>query len=270
MTATTLPALGLSVLELRTPAEAERAAELLREVWRSPVAPVPANLLRTVQHTGGYAFGAYDDSGALLGMTLGLLSRLPDGEPSLHSHITGVSPAGQRRGIGTLLKQHQRSWALDHEIRTITWTCDPLVRRNLAFNLHTLGAVVDHYLPNHYGSMQDGINAGDDSDRLEVRWDLTGERTLSALQGRLPWVEVADLPAAVSEGPEGGPVVDRSAAGSRLVALPADIEGLRRTDPARATAWRHAVREALVPGLSSGATLRGLTAEGSLVLEDTP
>ena len=45
---------GVDVLELRTPAEAERGAELLREVWRGGESPVPANLLRTVQYTGGY------------------------------------------------------------------------------------------------------------------------------------------------------------------------------------------------------------------------
>ncbi|MCU1602506.1 MAG: family N-acetyltransferase [Frankiales bacterium] len=229
---------GVTVLEMRTPAETERGAALLREVWRSSESPVPSNLLRTVQHTGGYVFGAYDDGGALLGVAMGLLST--DG---LHSHITGVVPAGQRRGLGFALKQHQRWWALDRGLATITWTCDPLVRRNLAFNLHALGADVHAYLPDHYGAMTDGVNAGDESDRFELHWDLLSDRAVQAAQGRLAWV-----------------------AGERTVPLPEDIEALRLKDPALARAWRFRVREGVVPALADGAVVLGLDPEGALVL----
>jgi predicted GNAT superfamily acetyltransferase len=230
---------GVTVLELRTPAETERAAELLREVWRDPAMPVPANILRTVQHTGGYVFGAYDDSGTLLAASMGLLG----GEHTLHSHITGVVPSGQRRGLGLALKQHQRWWALAHGLPVITWTCDPLVRRNVAFNLHALGAEVHAYLPDHYGAMTDGVNRGDESDRFELRWELAGPRATRAAEGRLPWVS-----------------------GPRTVPLPEDIEALRRKDPAAARAWRHTVRDSVVPALAAGAVISGMDAEGALVL----
>jgi predicted GNAT superfamily acetyltransferase len=226
------------VLELRTPAEAERAAELLREVWRSAEAPVPANILRTVEHIGCYVVGAYDDSGAMLAAALGLLS-----DEGLHSHITGVVPNGQRRGLGLAVKQHQRAWALQHGIDVITWTCDPLVRRNVAFNLHALGARVSAYHPDHYGSMTDGVNSGDESDRFELRWELASDRAVRAAEGRLPWI---DWP--------------------RTVALPEDIEALRRKDPVSARAWRQQVREAVVPALAAGAEVAGLTEQGALVL----
>lgn len=230
---------GVTVLELRTPAETERAAELLREVWRSPDLPVPANLIRTVQHTGGYAFGAYDDSGALLATSMGLLAS----DRALHSHITGVVPQGQRRGLGLALKQHQRWWALAHDLPVITWTCDPLVRRNVAFNLHALGADVHAYLPDHYGNMPDGVNQGDESDRLEFSWNLAGPRAVAAAERRLPWVS-----------------------GPHTIPLPDDIETLRLKEPATARAWRVSVREALLPALADGAVITGLNAEGALVL----
>ena len=229
---------GVSVLELRTPAENDRAAQLLREVWRGSTDPVPANILRTVQHIGGYVYGAYDDGGAMLAVSMGMLSA-----EGLHSHITGVVPAGQRRGLGFALKQHQRHWALSHGIDTITWTCDPLVRRNVAFNLHALGAEVHAYLPDHYGAMTDGVNAGDESDRFELFWRLTSDRAVAAAEHRLPWTT-----------------------GDRLVALPDDIEALRRKDAQEALAWRRRVREAVVPALAEGLTVAGLTAEGALVL----
>jgi predicted GNAT superfamily acetyltransferase len=256
---------GVTVLELRTPAETERAAELLREVWRGAEMPVPANLLRTVQHTGGYVHGAYDETGALLAASMGLLASLPDG-PALHSHITGVVPAGQRRGLGFAVKQHQRLWALERGLSTITWTCDPLVRRNVLFNLHALGATVDGYLPDHYGAMTDGVNKGDESDRFELRWDLGSARAAAAAEGRLPVLD-ADLPYAVAADDRGLPVASPVTGTSRLVQLPADIEGLRRGSAAVGLAWRRAVREAVVPALSEGAVIRGLTADGALVLE---
>ena len=261
-----LRAADVSVLELRTPAETQRGAQLLREVWRAAVPPVPANLLQVVQNTGGYAFGAYDDDGRLLGVTLGLLAVF-EGQPALHSHITGVLPSGQRRGLGSALKQHQRAWSLSRGIEVVAWTCDPLVRRNVAFNLHALGAEVAHYLPDHYGAMTDGVNKGDESDRLEFVWHLRGPLATEAGRHRLPPRE-ADLPVAVADV-DGRPRVT-PVSGPRLVALPADVEALRVTAPAAARAWRHAVREALVPALSEGLVPTGLTRAGSLVLEARP
>ncbi|MFN2538493.1 MAG: hypothetical protein ABR549_10135 [Mycobacteriales bacterium] len=230
---------GVTVLELSTAAETERAAELLREVWRGPELPVPANLLRTVQQTGGYVFGGYDESGTLLAASMGLLAS----NSRLHSHITGVVPKGQRRGLGYALKQHQRWWALAHELPVVTWTCDPLVRRNVAFNLHALGAEVHAYLPDHYGAMTDGVNSGDESDRFELHWDLAGPRATAAAERRLPWVS-----------------------GPHRVPLPEDIESLRVKDPAAARAWRLAVRESVVPALADGAVITGLDVEGALML----
>ena len=257
---------GITVLELATPAETERADGLLREIWRAGEAPVPANLLRTVQHTGGYVFGAYDDSGVLVAVSMGLLAS-HGGEPSLHSHITGVRSGGRRQGLGYALKQHQRWWALAHGLRTVTWTCDPLVRRNVGFNLHALGAEVAVYLPDHYGSMRDGVNSGDESDRLEFHWHLEGPCAVVAAERRIPPADGHGLPYALAESPGGLPAVDGELSGSRLVQLPADIEALRRTDPGNALAWRRAVREALVPALAEGAVVRGLTDGGALLLE---
>lgn len=251
---------GVMVLELDSPAATERAADLLRQLWHGPEVPVPSTLLRTVQHTGGYAFGAYDRSGALLAVSVGLLAR-----EGLHSHITGVLPSGQRRGLGHALKQHQRCWSIERGITTIRWTCDPLVRRNVGFNLHALGAQIVTYLPDHYGSMTDGINRGDESDRFELSWDLLSPATLTAAESRLPWVD-CELPYAVRADELGRPVVSAQP-GACLVQLPADIEDLRRSDPATGRAWRRAVRDALARRLADGGAVRGLTSTGALVLD---
>jgi predicted GNAT superfamily acetyltransferase len=252
---------GVLIRELDTPDATQQAAEVLRAVWGSVETVAPPNLLRAVQHTGGYVFGAYDESGVMLAVSVGFLAT-----EGLHSHITGVVPNGQRRGLGLALKQHQRAWCLERGITTVTWTCDPLVRRNVSFNLHALGAHVVAYLPDHYGPMNDGVNKGDESDRFELHWDLLDPAAVSAEQGRLPWLE-STAPLVVAESAEGLPVVDAARGAARRVQLPRDIEAVRRADPQVAKAWRRAVRDAVVGGLSAGAVITGVTAEGAIVME---
>lgn len=213
-------------------------------MWRGPQHPIPGNLIRTIQHAGGYVFGGYDPTGVMLAVSIGLLST-----QGLHSHITGVAPTGQRRGLGFALKQHKRQWALERDFTTVTWTFDPLVRRNAVFNLHALGAHVGAYLPDHYGAMDDGVNAGDESDRLELRWDLLSPRALAAAEGRLPLLE-SDLPRAVINGASGLPVTQAVEGLPRRVQLPADIEALRRGDPAAGRAVPDVLRD---PDLAGGA-----------------
>jgi len=251
----------IRVAELTTPVQSHEAAALLRAVWHDDNYPVPANLLLTIQHAGGYLFGAYDERGELVGVSLGLLSN--DG---LHSHITGVVEPARRRGLGYALKQHQRLWALDHGITCITWTCDPLVRRNVMFNLHALGAEIVDYAVDHYGPMTDGVNHGDESDRFIFHWQLLSDAVVRAGRERLPFVQAAGRqPALVAT--ERGPTPIVVAGVARLVATPPDIELLRASNPEEAMAWRHAMRQAVHPALAAGGRVAGLTADGDIVVD---
>ncbi|HET6909211.1 MAG TPA: hypothetical protein VFH54_07740 [Mycobacteriales bacterium] len=251
----------IRVAELTTPTQAHEAAELLRTVWHDDNYPVPANLLVTIQHAGGYLHGAYDATHGLVGVSLGILSN--DG---LHSHITGVVEPARRRGLGYALKQHQRLWALDHGLTCITWTCDPLVRRNVAFNLHALGADIVDYAVDHYGAMTDGVNHGDESDRFVFHWRLLSDAAVRAGRERLPFLRPAGRPPALVAA-DHGPEPTGTASIARLVATPADIELLRVSNPEQAMAWRHAMREAVHPALVAGGRIAGLTANGDIVVD---
>ena len=68
-----------------------------------------------------------------------------------------MAPSHQGTAVGFVLKQHQRSWALERDIDTIEWTFDPLVRRNAYFNLTKLGARLVGYVDNFYGKLHDGV-----------------------------------------------------------------------------------------------------------------
>jgi predicted GNAT superfamily acetyltransferase len=247
---------GIGLLPLDTLAGVREAAALFCRVWRADATtpPLPAEVMRAVEHAGGYVVGAYLGTD-LVGASSGFLG-LDGSTPVLHSHISGVSRPG--RGIGLALKLHQRAWALERRIASITWTFDPLVRRNAWFNLAKLGAVGVEYLVDFYGPMTDGVNGGESSDRLFTRWDLLAEPAPAAPDG-------APVVLAEHDGrPQPGPTPADAA--RLLVQLPADVESLRRTDPDLARCWRLAVREALVPAFADGFRADGITRDGCLVL----
>lgn len=216
------------------------------EVWGPPAGDmVSADFLMALAHTGGYAAVAeIPGAETPIGASFGFLAR-HQGELVLHSHITGVRPDHQHLGIGFILKQHQRSWALEHDLRVITWTFDPLVRRNGWFNLHRLGATADNYFVNFYGPLGDSINGTDETDRLLARWDLTSDRTAAARKNSLAPIEPKP--------------------GDRLVSTPEDIIALRHSDPENAQKWRLHLRREL-EGAFTHQQIIGLTAAGDFVL----
>jgi predicted GNAT superfamily acetyltransferase len=59
----------------------------------------------------------------------------------------------------------------------------------------------------------------------------------------------------------GGPTV--------LVGVPTDVERLRITDPACASAWRAALRDVLAPAMAAGARITGFDRAGWYVLATT-
>lgn len=267
---------GLTVRTLVGHAELDRARALWDLAWPSieEGTQVTPNLLRAIEHSGGYVSGAYDGE-RIVGAALALVARHRTGdgwESYLHSHLAATLPGQADRGIGTALKLHQRAWALDNDLTTVVWTFDPLVRRNARLNLVKLGGTVHTYLPDFYGRMTDALNAGDASDRMLLRWDLASDRVARAVAGESAAPVAADLLAGgavlgVALQDWGAPVSTGQTGAVTLVAVPEDIVVLRRTDPKQAAAWRVAVREALTPLLQVGGVVTGLTVEGDYVVE---
>ena len=270
---------GVVIKELESLAELEAMTTLFDEIWGpdSGSSSVRPDLLRALTKAGNYAAGAYDAaSGALLGACVGFFG--PPSRAELHSHITGVVPAGLGRSVGFALKVHQRAWCLRRDVRVIAWTYDPLIRRNAYFNLVKLGARPVEYLRNFYGVMDDVINGGTETDRMLVHWDLRSSAAADASAGRPRPASFADERArgtvvALSDGGDGlpvpGPAVGSaltSGTGSLLVGVPADIEAMRLSDPARAAAWRTALRDVLSPLLDGGARVTGFDRAGWYVV----
>ena len=222
-----------------TAAEAAEASALFDAVWEIP-AMVPHEVIVAAIHGGGYCAIARLD-GQVVGASFALASH----NGTLHSHVTGVARANAGAGIGAQIKLHQWYWAQAHKYRAIGWTFDPLVRRNAWFNLVKLGAHVSSYHENFYGELTDAINAGDRSDRLYVKWDV------SASGAPKPGVSVA------------------ANSGDVLVPTPQDIEAIRRTDRQAALDWRNRQRDLLNVLLRPEAFVRGFTDESEYVISTT-
>jgi predicted GNAT superfamily acetyltransferase len=264
-------AAGVRLALLEGASDARAASVLFASVWGTgnSDAHIPPDLLRALTHAGNYGAGAYA-SGELVGAVVGFLGRDEDG-PYLHSHILGVTPDARGANVGFALKLHQRAWALDAGLRKITWTFDPLVRRNAYFNLNKLGADAGAYYERFYGPMTDGINAGDESDRLLVVWQLDGERVGRAAAADRDELDLDTLRASGAtsallgngDEPETGDVTGDIV----LCATPDDVIALRRTDPDLALRWRRALRGTLGRALADGYAVSGFARSGWYVLE---
>lgn len=262
---------GVRIRELTDLTDLEAACRLFDEIWRPGPAnpPLTVELMRALTKAGNYAAGAFDGS-RLVGACVGFFG--PPAQETLHSHIAGVSATMAGAGVGFALKLHQRAWALRRDVVDIGWTFDPLVRRNAYFNLVKLGARPAEYLPNFYGGMNDAINGATESDRVLVHWDLRSPLVAAACAGRFsPASAQAELArggaVALSAGPDGWPVRATGAdAPVLLIAVPADIEGLRGSDPDCASAWRTAVRDALCPAMAAAARVTGFDKAGWYVV----
>lgn len=258
---------GVRLAELSTVAELERVCDLYAEIWRfDPKRPlISLEFLRALAKAGNYLVGAFDGD-VMLGACVGFFGT-PVGGGELHSHMAGVSAAAQGRNVGFALKVHQRAWALDRGIASVYWTVDPLVRRNIHFNLVKLGAEPVEYLTNFYGHMTDEINRGDESDRISLRWRLDAATVAAACDGvsqRADPVALGAIPVLARRGdhPEA-----REARGDVLsVAVPEDIERVRASSPQLATRWRLAVREHLGGLLGAGHRVIGFDDEVGYLL----
>jgi len=250
-----------------------RALErLFAEIWERPDdPPIGSDVLMALVHSGNYVAGAHRD-GRLVGGLVGWLGGPPREHLHLHSHILGVVNESQSRGLGFDLKQHQRRWCLERGVNVIEWTFDPLVRRNAYFNFNRLGAEASAYLVNLYGAMPDGLNAGEESDRIVISWRLDSRQAEEAAAGR-PHDPAADdlqsgkIDSVLSLGVGGEPV--RGSSGARVIVcqVPEDIVAMRRSDPSLAHAWRIAMRSSLSWAFDAGYAVTGVTRTGWYVLE---
>jgi predicted GNAT superfamily acetyltransferase len=249
--------MNFEIEELTELEEMRELVQLFLDIWeRSTEPPLNSDVLRALSHAGNYIAGSRSE-GRLIGGIVGWLGMHPRGELLLHSHILGVLPTSEARGLGFALKQHQRGWCLERGVHTMEWTFDPLIRRNAYFNLNKLGAGAAEYLVDFYGPMNDGINTRDQSDRILVRWHLDAPTAAD--------VDAAGARAMLRIGDGGEPLIE-PAAPPATCTVPDEIVEIRHTRPDLARRWREALRGTLGAHLIAGGRLEGVTRDGVYVL----
>jgi predicted GNAT superfamily acetyltransferase len=241
---------ALDLHDLTDRAELEQLSSLLCAVWGAAHPVVPLTMLRALSDSGGMVLGAFAGA-AMVGGAVGFRSA---GDPArLHSHVVGVHADWRRQGVGSALKQHQRTWCRDRGMTHMTWTFDPLVRRNAMFNINRLGAVGSAYLADYYGPMDDAFNAGVPTDRVLLCWRLDGERRPGPPHPTSSVLEV---------GERGQPCpTGRVADGALRLRLPVTVPG------EHALAWRLALRDVMAPRLAQGYRWTAMSDDGWAVLE---
>jgi len=194
---------------------------LQREIWGfDDVELLPQRLFVVADKIGGQILGAFDD-GKMVAFCLGIPGLKAGGQHYIHSHMMGVLPPYRNSGLGRRLKLEQRRWALEREVSLIEWTFDPLQLKNAFFNIERLGVIIRRYVHNQYGTTTSTLHGGLPTDRLVPEW----------------WIRSARVEALTAGQP-----FDRQPTQARI-AIPANINTLVETEPARARQIQEEVGE---------------------------
>ena len=200
---------------------------------------ITPNLLQAMVHSGSYLSGAFIDN-KIVGAAFAFPAT--NGGLHLHSHMTAVLPEFRDKGVGYALKIDQWNWAKKKNYSHLSWTFDPLVRRNAKLNIAKLGVDISAYHPNFYGDMPDALNAGDESDRLMVSW-------------------ITDI-----DTPKARELITKPETGDILIEIPEDIVAIRSKNQSESMKWRRQVREQFLAAFEKNGKVIGFSANNEYVV----
>ncbi len=177
----------IKIREVTTVEEMQGCVDLQREVFATPdLENSPVRHLIVTKCAGGFTLGAFDGE-KMVGFVLSVPGFKSENR-FFYSHMTAVDKNYQNLGIGAKLKWAQRERSLQEGINYIKWTFQPVQARNAFFNLERLGATIQIYAPNFYGTdystsaEQDSVR-GVDSDRLFADWHLDSPKVTALSKG---------------------------------------------------------------------------------------
>jgi len=245
--------MSVMIRRVRSVAEYHACEDLQRRAWamQDDLEIVPMHMMVAMQENGGLVLGAFEGS-RVVGCVLGFPGLTAEGKPKHCSHLMASDPECQGQGIGYQLKLAQREAALAQGFDLVTWTFDPLQARNAYLNLHKLGGVSARYLPDLYGPLMDGLNAGLPTDRLEVEWWIASQHVSDRLAGGQGGIQdAAGYRAPADDGewvlraevtPDGhlvpGEANLHASSGAVRVEVPLDHSSTKSADLGAARAWR--------------------------------
>ncbi len=248
---------NLSIRKLETNEDMLLIQTLEREIWG--INPIPTHQTYTAAKNGGLVLGAFYGE-EIVGFSYGFPGFV-DGKTYLCSHMLGIHPTYQSMGIGKMLKDEQCKIAKEMGYDLITWTFDPLESRNAYLNTSKLFGICDQYLENCYGEMEDGLNKGLPSDRLQIEWWISSERVERKWT---PEISNYDRPFAVGFSVHGNPTIEvepRNIPTNSVgieVPVPENFQLIKKNEPELALDWRLQIRTVFQTLFGAGYALVGV------------
>ena len=231
---------SVNVMHLFEIQSQELARKVFDRTWAMDIGTeITPNLLQAMVHSGSYLSGAFID-GKIVGASFAFPAT--NNGIHLHSHMTAVLDEYRDKGVGYALKIDQWNWAKKNNFSHLSWTFDPLVRRNAKLNIVKLGVDISGYFPNFYGAMPDALNAGDESDRLMVSW-----RT--------------DI-----DAPKARELITHPKSDDILIAIPEDIVAIRFRNQRESMKWRSQVRDQFLAAFERNGKVVGFSANNEYVV----
>lgn len=240
---------GTVIRPLETHEERVEAVRLQEETWGAAFTEkVPAAMLLVAEETGGVAAGAFSSEGHLLGLIFGL-SGIRDGALIHWSDLLAVRPVAQGRHLGAALKRYQRDRCRAIGVHRMYWTFDPFVAKNAHLNLNVLGARVERFVPDMYGTATNSpVHGSLGTDRFVAEWPVADDPVaLPSDPARLGAAVVVAGP--TGSGASSGALPD---APEVVVRIPRDLALVLSGDPAAARVWRLAARRAFMHYFARG------------------
>lgn len=250
MPTATLPD-GCLIRDLVTLDELAEAVRVQEEIWGVGFTErVPAAILMVGRKIGGITAGAFAPDGhRMLGFVFGLTG-VRDGRLVHWSDMLAVRPDARGRHLGEALKHYQRDKCRSIGVETMYWTFDPFVARNAHLNLNRLGAAVDEFIPDMYGTNTNSrVHGVLGTDRFVAAWPVSTDPVpMSADPAAAAGLPIAA--AAPGDGPAAGDALPDAPAVA--VRVPHDFQDVLASDLDRARVWRLSARRAFLHYLPLG------------------
>ena len=231
---------SIQVRELKSLQDQDSGRKTFDLTWAMDAGTeITPNLLQALVHSGAYLSGAFIEN-----KIVGAAFAFPATNSGLHlhSHMTAVLDEYRDKGVGYALKCDQWNWAKKQKYSHLSWTFDPLVRRNAKLNIVKLGVDISAYYPNFYGAMPDALNAGDESDRLIVSWST----------------EI--------DAPKARELITNPKPDDILIEIPEDIVAIRSKNQSESMKWRRQVREQFLAAFGKNGKVVGFSANNEYVV----
>jgi len=231
---------SIQVRELENLKDQDSGRKIFDLTWAMDAGTeITPNLLQAMVHSGSYLSGAFIDN-KIVGAAFAFPAT--NNGLHLHSHMTAVLDEYRDQGVGYALKIDQWNWAKKHKYSHLSWTFDPLVRRNARLNIVKLGVDISAYYPNFYGAMLDALNSGDESDRLMVSWS-TG-----------------------IDEPKARELITHPKPDDVLIEIPEDIVAIRSKNQSESMKWRRQVRDQFLAAFEKNGKVVGFSANNEYVV----